>query len=387
MDVTQTNPLSSLNDEPRQLPFRAEDFPAGSAEQQRLRQEAGAETHQEDFITQEEFDQRILQAYYAGRRAAKSGRTKKLPPSTTSTPTPSSPEEDEEATSVKRLVAERLDFLKSQKSKRGRKINRSADASSASSGFESGNLEPQPEASPSILEGNSAVLDDLITFSDDEEGTKSVGKSVSTEEETSSVQEKEESSLGAEEEFSVEESSEESVKEESNKASAVLLIDLSEEEDRSDVPEEPDVVRTCAIWRPPALKPMAESTIRRRLEQVCHMFKKLSWLQREAQRKSLQPCKIALAKSIFMCAKSPTSSGISFQVSGENRNQTWTGERPEMMLHRLSNQFKKQKFEKLWSQLPKELHFKDSRFEDLIEQIDIENRNRECEVRGVNYLG
>ena len=57
------------------------------------------------------------------------------------------------------------------------------------------------------------------------------------------------------------------------------------------------------------------------------------------------------------------------------------------MLHRLSNQFKKQKFEKLWSQLPKELHFRDSRFEDLIEQIDIENRNRECEVRGVNYLG
>ena len=386
MDVTQTSPLSSLNDEPRQLPFRAEDFPAGSAEQQRLRQEAGAETHQEDFITQEEFDQRILQAYYAGRRAAKSGRTKKLPPSTTSTPTPSSPEEDEEATSVKRLVAERLDFLKSQKSKRGRKTNRSTDASSASSGFESGNLEPQPEASPSILEGNSAVLDDLITFSDDEEGTKSVGKSVSTEEETSSVQEKEESSLGAEEEFSVEESSEESVKEESNKSSEVLLIDLSEE-DQSDVPEEPDVVWPCVIWRPPTLKPMAESTIRRRLEQVCHMFKKLSWLQREAQRKSLQPCKIALAKSIFMCAKSPTSSGISFQVSGENRNRTWTGERPEMMLHRLSNQFKKQKFEKLWSQLPKELHFKDSRFEDLIEQIDIENRNRECEVRGVNYLG
>ena len=382
MDVTQTSPLSSLNDEPRQLPFRAEDFPAGSAEQQRLRQEAGAETHQEDFITQEEFDQRILQAYYAGRRAAKSGRTKKLPPSTTSTPTPSSPEEDEEATSVKRLVAERLDFLKSQKSKRGRKTNRSTDASSASSGFESGNLEPQPEASPSILEGNSAVLDDLITFSDDEEGTKSVGKSVSTEEETSSVQEKEESSLGAEEEFSIKESSEES-----NKASAVLLIDLSEEEDQSDVPEEPDVVWPCVIWRPPTLKPMAESTIRRRLEQVCHMFKKLSWLQREAQRKSLQPCKIALAKSIFMCAKSPTSSGISFQVSGENRNQTWTGERPEMMLHRLSNQFKKQKFEKLWSQLPKELHFRDSRFEDLIEQIDIENRNRECEVRGVNYLG
>ena len=382
MDVTQTSPLSSLNDEPRQLPFRAEDFPAGSAEQQRLRQEAGAETQQEDFITQEEFDQRILQAYYAGRRAAKSGRTKKLPPSTTSTPTPSSPEEDEESTSVKRLVAERLDFLKSQKSKRGRKTNRSTDASSASSGFESGNLEPQPEASPSILEGNSAVLDDLITFSDDEEGTKSVGKSVSTEEETSSVQEKEESSLGAEEEFSIKESSEES-----NKASAVLLIDLSEEEDQSDVPEEPDVVWPCVIWRPPTLKPMAESTIRRRLEQVCHMFKKLSWLQREAQRKSLQPCKIALAKSIFMCAKSPTSSGISFQVSGENRNQTWTGERPEMMLHRLSNQFKKQKFEKLWSQLPKELHFRDSRFEDLIEQIDIENRNRECEVRGVNYLG
>ena len=167
----------------------------------------------------------------------------------------------------------------------------------------------------------------------------------------------------------------------------MLLIDLSEEEDQSDVPEEPDVVWPCVIWRPPTLKPMAESTIRRRLEQVCHMFKKLSWLQREAQRKSLQPCKIALAKSIFMCAKSPTSSGISFQVSGENRNQTWTGERPEMMLHRLSNQFKKQKFEKLWSQLPKELHFKDSRFEDLIEQIDIENRNRECEVRGVNYLG
>ena len=386
MDVTQTSPLSSLNDEPRQLPFRAEDFPAGSAEQQRLRQEAGAETHQEDFITQEEFDQRILQAYYAGRRAAKSGRTKKLPPSTTSTPTPSSPEEDEESTSVKRLVAERLDFLKSQKSKRGRKTNRSTDASTASSGFESGNLEPQPEASPSILEGNSAVLDDLITFSDDEEGTKSVGKSVSTEEETSSVQEKEESSLGAEEEFSVEESSEESVKEESNKSSEVLLIDLSEE-DQSDVPKEPDVVWTCAIWRPPLLKPMAESTIRRRLEQVCHMFKKLSWLQREAQRKSLQPCKIALAKSIFNCAKSPSSSGISFQVSGENRNRTWTGERPEMMLHRLSNQFKKQKFEKLWSQLPKELHFKDSRFEDLIEQIDIENRNRECEVRGVNYLG
>ena len=386
MDVTQTSPLSSLNDEPRQLPFRAEHSSAGSAEQQRLRQEAGAETQQEDFITQEEFDQRILQAYYAGRRAAKSGRTKKLPPSTTSTPTPSSPEEDEEATSVKRLVAERLDFLKSQKSKRGRKTNRSTDASSASSGFESGNLEPQPEASPSILEGNSAVLDDLITFSDDEEGTKSVGKSVSTEEETSSVQEKEESSLGAEEEFSVEESSEESVKEESNKSSEVLLIDLSEE-DQSDVPEEPDVVWPCVIWRPPTLKPMAESTIRRRLEQVCHMFKKLSWLQREAQRKSLQPCKIALAKSIFMCAKSPTSSGISFQVSGENRNQTWTGERPEMMLHRLSNQFKKQKFEKLWSQLPKELHFKDSRFEDLIEQIDIENRNRECEVRGVNYLG
>ena len=229
-------------------------------------------------------------------------------------------------------------------------------------------------------------MDDLITFSDDEEGTKSVGKSVSTEEETSSVQEKEESSLGAEEEFSVEESSEESVKEESNKSSEVLLIDLSEE-DQSDVPKEPDVVWTCAIWRPPSLKPMAESTIRRRLEQVCHMFKKLSWLQREAQRKSLQPCKIALAKSIFMCAKSPTSSGISFQVSGENRNQTWTGERPEMMLHRLSNQFKKQKFEKLWSRLPKELYFKDSRFEDLIEQIDIENRNRECEVRGVNYLG
>ena len=386
MDVTQTSPLSSLNDEPRQLPFRAEDFPAGSAEQQRLRQEAGAETQQEDFITQEEFDQRILQAYYAGRRAAKSGRTKKLPPSTTSTPTPSSPEEDEEATSVKRLVAERLDFLKSQKSKRGRKTNRSTDATSASSGFESGNLEPQPEASPSILEGNSAVLDDLITFSDDEEGTKSVGKSVSTEEETSSVQEKEESSLGAEEEFSVEESSEESVKEESNKSSEVLLIDLSEE-DQSDVPEEPDVVWPCVIWRPPTLKPMAESTIRRRLEQVCHMFKKLSWLQREAQRKSLQPCKIALAKSIFNCAKSPSSSGISFQVSGENRNRTWTGERPEMMLHRLSNHFKKQKFEKLWSQLPKELHFKDSRFEDLIEQIDIENRNRECEVRGVNYLG
>ena len=382
MDVTQTNPLSSLNDEPRQLPFRAEDFPAGSAEQQRLRQEAGAETQQEDFITQEEFDQRILQAYYAGRRAAKSGRTKKLPPSTTSTPTPSSPEEDEEATSVKRLVAERLDFLKSQKSKRGRKTNRSTDASSASSGFESGNLEPQPEASPSILEGNSAVLDDLITFSDDEEGTKSVGKSVSTEEETSSVQEKEESSLGAEEEFSIKESSEES-----NKASAVLLIDLSEEEDQSDVPEEPDVVWPCVIWRPPTLKPMAESTIRRRLEQVCHMFKKLSWLQREAQRKSLQPCKIALAKSIFMCANSPTSSGISFQVSGENRNQTWTGERREMMLHRLSNQLKKQKFEKLWSRIPKELHFRDSRFEDLIEQIDIENRNRECEVRGVNYLG
>ena len=386
MDVTQTSPLSSLNDEPRQLPFRAEPSSAGSAEQQRLRQEAGAETQQEDFITQEEFDQRILQAYYAGRRAAKSGRTKKLPPSTTSTPTPSSPEEDEESTSVKRLVAERLDFLKSQKSKRGRKTNRSTDASTASSGFESGNLEPQPEASPSILEGNSAVLDDLITFSDDEEGTKSVGKSVSTEEETSSVQEKEESSLGAEEEFSVEESSEESVKEESNKSSEVLLIDLSEE-DQSDVPKEPDVVWTCAIWRPPSLKPMAESTIRRRLEQVCHMFKKLSWLQREAQRKSLQPCKIALAKSIFNCAKSPTSSGISFQVSGENRNRTWTGERPEMMLHRLSNQFKKQKFEKLWSRLPKELYFKDSRFEDLIEQIDIENRNRECEVRGVNYLG
>ena len=134
----------------------------------------------------------------------------------------------------------------------------------------SGSLEPQPDSSagPSILEGNSAaLLNDLITFSDDEEGTKSVGKSVSTEEETSSVQEKEESSLGAkEEEFSVEESSEESIQE-SNKSSEVLLIDLGE--DQSDVPEEPDVVWPCVIWRTPTQEIISDSNFnRKRLQQV-----------------------------------------------------------------------------------------------------------------------
>ena len=69
------------------------------------------------FLTQEEIDQQILQAYYAGRQAAKEGRISRRPQSTQTSP--STPEQSpEEQDALQRYVDERLSTLMKKKYRR-----------------------------------------------------------------------------------------------------------------------------------------------------------------------------------------------------------------------------------------------------------------------------